>query len=208
MNSTESTSRPPRRDWLSFDRYDRIGLSALVGLVALGASAFWLALPLAAWRTGDPLPVPFFSEVEVPELAGTGLGHGPANYDLIIDDPTSMQRLLGLLPGLAYLALVLLACYLVLRITGDIGHGDPFQPHNVRRLRIMAVIAYLGWPIVTLAESFCRMAILTGSDLGTLSPRVQMTLPVLPVLFGLTLALIAEAFKSGSQLRDDTDGLV
>jgi hypothetical protein len=210
MNTSTPREAQPgtKRDWLAFDRSDRVGLALLMVLVALGAAVTWLVRPLVEWAGGDALAVPFFSKVEVPGLAGTGLGHRGGRYDLLVPDPTTGQRLLDLLPGLGYLAIVVVAGYLLLRIMGDIGRGDPFRPHNVRRLRGLAALVALGWPIVFFAELTCRFTILTGLDLGDLGPRAAFDLPVVPVLVGTTIALVAEAFKAGSRLRDDVDGLV
>lgn len=210
MNTSTPREAPQgaRRDWLAFDRSDRVGLALLMVLVALGAAVTWLVRPLVEWAGGDALAVPFFSKVDVPGLAGTGLGHRDAHYDLLVPDPTTRQRLLDLLPGLGYLAIVVVAGYLLLRIMGDIGRGDPFQPHNVRRLRGLAALLALGWPIVFFAELTCRFTILTELDLGDLGPRAVFDLPVVPVVVGTAIALVAEAFKAGSRLRDDVDGLV
>lgn len=210
MNTSTPREAPQsaRRDWLAFDRSDRVGLALLMVLVALGAAVTWLVRPLVEWAGGDALAVPFFSKVDVPGLAGTGLSHRDAHYDLLVQDPTTRQRLLDLLPGLGYLAIVLVAGYLLLRIMGDIGRGDPFQPHNVRRLRGLAALLALGWPIVFFAELTCRFTILTELDLGDLGPRAVFDLPVVPVVVGTAIALVAEAFKAGSRLRDDVDGLV
>ena len=210
MNASapRSAESGTRRDWLAFDRTDRVGPAALVVLVVLGAVGTWVLAPLAGWTSGDALRVPFFSEVEVPGLDGTGLGHRDAGYDLVVPDPTSGQRLLDLLPGLGYVVIVALAGYLVLRVMGDIGRGDPFRPANVRRLRMLAALLAFGWPVVFFAEMTCRFTILTGLDLGDLGPRAVIALPLPIMLVGVVIALVAEAFKAGSRLRDDVDGLV
>jgi hypothetical protein len=206
--TTPDTRRPGRRDRLAFDRSDRIGLVALLVAVVLGAAVTCLVVPVVSWVRGTALSVPFTSAVEVPGLDGTGLRWRAASYDLLVDDPSTRQRLLDLLPGLGYLAVVAAACWLVLRIIGDIGREDPFPPHNVRRLRVLAALLAFGWPVVFFAEATCRFTILTGLDLGDLGPRTSFTVPVLVVVAGVALALLAEAFKAGSRLRDDVEGLV
>jgi len=202
-------ARPTRdRDLLAWDRSDRIGLSLLLALVAVVSAGAWVVAPIVDWVGGRDLEVPFFSSVDVPGLAGTGLGHGSADYSLLLPDPSVRQRLLDLLPGLGYLAIVLVGAWLVLRVMTDIGRGDPFHPRNVRRLRIIGGLLAFGWPIVFFAELTCRFAILTGLDLGDLGPRAGFTIPVLPVIAGMVVALLAEAFKAGSRLRRDVEGLV
>lgn len=205
--STPGATGPgPKRDRLAFDRYDRGGLAALLGLISIGAVATTVAAPLAGWVQGRDLRVPYFSDIEVPALEGTGLGHGPGNYDLIIPDPTAIQRVLDLLPGLGWLVLVLAGCWIVLKVMGDIGRGDPFQPRNVRRLRGLAGLLVIGWPVLAGLEVLASFVITTGLDLGDLGQT--FTVPLLPMLVGLVVALLAEAFNAGSRLRDDVDGLV
>lgn len=198
----------PRRDWLAWDRSDRLGFALLLALVTIASVVGWVVGPIAAWVSGDDLRVPFFSRVEVPQLAETGLGHTSADYSLLVPDPTVKQRVLDLLPGLGYLAIITVAAWLLLRIMQDIGGGDPFRPRNVRRLRALAALLAFGWPVVFFAELTCRFTIVTGLDLGDLSPRVGFTLPVLPFVAGMVAALLGEAFKAGSRLRDDVAGLV
>ncbi|MEZ5094834.1 MAG: DUF2975 domain-containing protein [Nocardioides sp.] len=207
MPAPPSTARKGR-DWLTFDRYDRWGLAGLLGLISVGAVAAYVVAPLARWASGSGLRVPFFSEVDVPALEGTGLRHGLGDYHVVIPDPTAGQRLLDLLPGLGWLALALACCWLVLRVMGDIGRGDPFQPGNVRRLRLLAALLVLGWPVVASLEAMTAFAILAELDLEGVGPRAAFTFPLLPMLVGVVVALLAEAFKAGSRLRDDVDGLV
>lgn len=196
------------RDVFAFDRADRWSLAVVLGLVSIVAAVTTVVGPLAGWAKGEALRVPFFSEVDVPALSGTGLGHGLGEYDLIIPDPTTAQRLLDLVPGLAWLALVVAACWLVLRVMGDVGRADPFQLRNVRRLRQLAALLAIGWPVLWIAQATIAFAILTDLDLGDVGPRAMVTFPLLPVLVGLVVALLAEAFKAGIRLREDVDGLV
>lgn len=204
---TDGAAAPtPRRDVLAFDRYDRWGLAALLGLVAVGAVATTVVRPLVGWAQEGDVSVPLISDIEVPALDGTGLRHGPGDYDVIIQDPTVGQRVLDLLPGLGWLVLVVVGCWIVLKVMGDIGRGDPFQPRNVRRMRALAVLLVIGWPVLAALQAMASFAITTDLGLGDLGQT--FTFPFLPMLVGLVVALLAEAFKAGSRLRDDVDGLV
>lgn len=209
----ESTTSPggstrPTRDLLAWDRSDRIGLVVLLILVAVVAVGTWLVGPIVEWVRGGDLAVPFFSSVDVPGLAGSGLGHGEADYALLLPDPTTRERLLDLLPGLGYLAIVVVGAWLVVRVMTDISRGDLFHLRNVRRLRGIGALLAFGWPVVFFAELTCRFAILAELDLGDLGPRAAFTIPVLPVVAGMVVALLGEAFKAGNRLRDDVEGLV
>lgn len=197
-----------RRDLLAFDRADRVGMTVLLGLVGLGAVVGWLIGPILGWVRGWDLRVPFESAVEIPALAGSGVEHGEGAYDIVVADPSAGQRVLDLMPGFGLLVLTLVGSWLLYRLLRDVGSGDPFQRHNVLRLRVIAGLLVFGYPIVMLVESTTRLAILTGVDLGDLGPQTTFELPMPVMLTGLAVALVAEAFKTGARLRDDVDGLV
>lgn len=221
MNSTTSSSPTPsggrdatgeRRDWFRFDRADQWGLALLLALgVAVGVVA-WLLAPIIGWAQGDPLAVPFFSEVEVPGLAAAGIGHSEADYSLLLSDPSTGQRMFDLVPGVVYLLLVSAVAWLLLRVMLTIGRGEPFDPANVRRLRVLALVLMAGWTVAYFVEATCTFAILADVDLESAGveggPRAALTLPVVPFVTGLITAMVAEAFKAGTRLQDDVDGLV
>lgn len=206
MNTSSHPAR--RRDWLAFDRSDRFGLAALLGLVAVIAGLSQVVAPAMSWSRGESLTVPYLSEISVPQLDAAGVDHGEGVYELRVDDPTTGQRLLDIAPGILVLALTLMACWLVLRLMRDIGRGEAFTPRNVVRMRQLAGLLAFGVPIVGFARLSCNGAILGGLDLGGLPPAASFEIPWLAVVIGGCLALFAEAFKAGTALRDDVDGLV
>ncbi|MFN8079347.1 MAG: DUF2975 domain-containing protein [Kineosporiaceae bacterium] len=206
MNSPRSTSTP--KDRLAFDRWDRLGLTVSLAAVALVALAYTVIRPLLAWGRGEALSIPYLSAITVPQLDAVGTPYGEGRYDLHLADPTTGQRLIDLAPGLLLLALILTACWLVFRLMRDIGRGEPFAPRNVTRLRLLAAVLAFGVPVEFFARLSCTGALLSGIDLGSLSPAAQLDLPWLPVLAGVCVALLAEAFKTGARLRDDVDGLI
>jgi hypothetical protein len=202
-----STPRP-RRDPLAFDRSDRWGLIGLLVVVALAALWAWLVGPLLAWVRGDAIPLELTSEVSVPALEASGLRPGPATYEVLVRDPGVGQRLLGLAPGVLYLAIVLVTCWAVWRLMRSVAAGDPFQPANVTRLRAVAAALVLGTSVAFFLEMAARGALTTTIDSGDLSPGVWISVPCLPLVTGMVAALLAEAFKAGSRLREDVQGLV
>ena len=209
MDDTTAHETPGRnRDLLAFDRTDRWGLVALLALVAVAGIMAWVVAPVAAWLGGDGIALELLSPVVVPELDAAGVAHGPATYEVTLEHPTAGQRLLALAPGLLGAALVVAACWLVVRVMRGIAAGDPFEPRNVSRLRMVGALLAFGAPAVFFLEMVARGALLGSMDLGGLEPASLLSVPWEAVVAGMVVALLAEAFKAGSRLRDDVDGLV
>lgn len=200
--------RAPRKDLLAFDRSDRWGLTALLGLVMIVALGAWVVGPLVGWAGGGTLPVELLSPVTVPELDVAGLSHGLATYDVAVVDPGAGQRLLAMVPGLLWLALVATACWVVLGLMRSIAGGEPFATANVRRLRVLAAVLVLGVPVGFFLDMAVRGALLAQLDLGGLSAGFSLDFPWLATVGGMVVALLAEAFRAGSRLREDVEGLV
>ena len=198
----------PRRDLLAFDRSDYWGLGGLLVLVSVAALGAWLVGPLLAWAAGDAIPLELMSPVAVLELDAAGIRHGLATYDVRIDDPTTGQRLLGLAPGILYVAIVVAVCWLVWRLMRSIASGDPFHPSNVTRLRLVAGLLIVGTAVAFFVEMATRGALTGILDTGDLDPAFSLSLPWLAMVTGMVVALLAEAFRAGSRLRDDVEGLV
>ncbi len=199
---------PRRKDWFAFDRWDRAGLTGLLGLTVLATAVAQVIGPIIGWMRGDALRVPFTSAITVPELDAAGQAYSGGSYDLVVADPTTTQRLLDLVPGVLLLAIVAAICWLTLRLLRDIGAGEPFSPGNVTRLRAIAGLLLIGVPVHFFTRLPLNGAILGGLDLGTLPPAAWMELPWLPFVLGMCVALVAEAFKTGARLREDSEGLI
>lgn len=202
------TSTNDGNRWLTFDRSDRIGLVIMLWLVAVAAVGTLVVAPLVAWVRGATLPVPLLSEIVVPELDSAGLGHSLAGYDVLLENPSVGQRLLVLVPGLALAAVVVACVVLCLRVVRAIGSGDPFATGQVGRLRAIAALLAFGVPVIELGRAALSGLVLSPVDLGGLDPVIELTIPWLPIVVGLCVALVAEAFRAGAALREDVEGLV
>lgn len=198
----------PERDVLAFDRSDRWGLVGLLLAVSLAACWAWLVSPVVAWAEGEAIPLELTSRVSVPELDAAGLRHGLATYDVLLDDPTPGQRLLALAPGILHLVIVVAVCWLVWGLLRSVGAGDPFQPRNVTRLRLVAALLVLGTAVAFFLEMSTRGALTATLGTVDLEPAVFLGLPWMPMVAGMVVALLAEAFRTGSRLRDDVEGLI
>lgn len=197
-----------RKDWLEFDRSDRVTLMGLLGLAVLATAVAQVIGPIIGWMRGDALRVSFTSPITVPELDAVGQAYSDASYDLVVADPTTSQRLFDLVPGVLLLAIVAVICWSTLRLLRDIGAGEPFSPRNVRRLRTIAGLLLIGVPVHFFTRLPLDGAILSSLDLGTLPAAAWIELPWLPFVLGMCVALVAEAFKTGARLREDSEGLI
>lgn len=210
MDESPTTPDRPtrRRDWMAFDRTDRWGLAILLGLVVVAAAVVDVVLPLLRWGAGDGIPLPFLSTVTVPELDAAGTSYGVASYDVTLADPSPAQRVLDLLPGLLTFGLIAAGCWLIIAVMATIASGDPFVAANVRRLRLLAALLLIGPMVVLFVDLPVHGALLGSMDLGGLDPAVSLELAWPSFIAGMVVALLAEAFKAGSRLRDDVEGLV
>ena len=206
--SGRAGSEAPRRDLLAFDRFDRWGLVFLLGAVALGSILYGVVEPVADWVTGAPLTPLADTAVTVPPLDAAGIGYGPASYAVDAVDPSAGQRLLALVPGLLMAVLVVLSCWCVVLLLRTVASGDPFDPVNVTRLRIIAGALVLGVPVASVLQVVSDATVLGSLDVAGLDTTFTLEIPWVPMLAGLVVAMLAEAFKAGSRLRADVDGLV
>ncbi len=197
-----------RRDVLEFDRFDRWGLIFLLGAVALGSILAGVVEPVADWVNGAPLTPLADTAVTVPQLDAAGIGYGQATYAVDAVDPSVGQRLLALAPGLLMAVLVVLSCWCVVLLLRTVASGDPFDPVNVIRLRIIAGALVLGAPVAYVLQVVSDAMVLTSLDVAGLDTTFTVEIPWVPMLAGLVVAMVAEAFKAGSRLRADVDGLV
>ena len=200
--------REPRRDLLAFDRTDRRGLVALLGLLALGALLVWVVAPLRDWLAGAGIPLALVSPVSVPELDAAGVDHGLA----ITTTCSSLTRPpdSGSSPwrqGLLAAALLLVGCWFVLRVMRASPrvtlrtaqrHPPAGRRGDPRDRRPRGLLPRHG--------GARRPARLDGPR--GWSRRLFLSIPWQAVVAGMVVALLAEAFRAGSRLRDDVAGLV
>lgn len=133
----------------------------------------------------------------------------PARTDRMAFD--SWDR--AVLRALIILGVVISVGYALVRPAWDWARGNPLRvPYsgevNVTRLRLIAFAIVLGWSTAGVTAAFVTLPILGATDIGDLPLVSTWMMPVLPLGIGMVVALLAEAFKIGAELRDDVDGLV
>lgn len=109
---------------------------------------------------------------------------------------------------------LLLACLagaglLLWRTLGTIRAGAPFDGANVRRLRVIGLLAVVGGLGGQVLDAFARFALLDAAGLATASPILtSASLDLTWAFNGLVALAFAEAFAVGRRLSDDVAGLV
>lgn len=197
-----------KRDLLEFDRSDRIGLRLTLWTVVAGYFVTGVASPVRSWLTGSELAVDLLSKVSIAELDRVGTGYGPAHVSLVVASPQTLDYVLALLPGLLDTALAVAFALVLQRVMSAIASGEAFEPRQVGRLRWLAAILIFGSCVHLFLTMATSGAILGRQSLGDLSPGMALSIPWLPFMMGLVLAMLAEAFTTGRRLRDDVEGLI
>ena len=119
-----------------------------------------------------------------------------------------LQQRLGLVGSEVLTGLVSLAVLvLLLGLVRSLRQGDPFVAANARRLYAMAAAVGIGGQLAVLLHTWGRLAVLRH-------PRVEpyvvedFTFSYLPALGGLGIAVAAEVFRRGTELRREVEALV
>ena len=165
--------------------------------------------------TMDPTRVRIETDPALPSLVGRGEvspGDGveldlPTRTTVSVYDP-DLRQLLGLVGSEVLEGLVTLAVLaLLLLLVRSLRRGDPFVPANARRLYAIAAAVGLGGQAAVLLEAWGRQGVL---EHPLVAPYVfpDSSLTFVPVLAGLGIAVAAEVFRQGAELREEVEGLV
>lgn len=194
-----------QRDVMAFDKADRVGLRALLWLAAAAVTIGYVVVPISQWLTDGPVHISFSGDATSRDLSPGLRVEQPGDLTLAVADPTTVDRVLSLLPGAVVLAATAIVVTLLLRMLRDLADGDPFRGRNVTRSRVIALAVGVGGLLTALLSSVVDAALLARH-----SDEAQLTfhLPVWPLITMLLVAAVAQVFASGSALRHDVAGLV
>ena len=112
-------------------------------------------------------------------------------------------------PVLGLLTLAI-AAVLFWRFLQAIGAGDPFRSSNATMLTRLAAVVGLGPNAVEVADHLTSIAVRHHLELAGPGSPVQSVLQVQigPLLMAAVLLIVADAFRAGSRMRAELDGLV
>jgi hypothetical protein len=126
---------------------------------------------------------------------------------VVITDPSLLDQVLYRVDGVLGPAVAIGALVLLLLVVRAARRGDPFQPANVRRLRLLALVVGAGGFVASMASDLIRNELLLRSAAQDyVNPRFVLALT--PVVMGFLILALAEVFAHGARLREDVAGLV
>lgn len=203
-------------------------LEVLLVVVAIAAIVFEI-LPLALGPagvgvTGDPsgaltvdarLDTPVIVP-DAPRLDGTirtgASSHpaeltGPYSATVRLLDPTPLDRTVYVVSRASAPLLGLVIIWLFLGVARAIREGDPFTGASVRRLTLLAGTVTAGGIGVNLIWEMADNLLISRTILSSVI-ALDYTLSFIPLVAGAAIAALAGAFRHGSRLREDVEGLV
>ena len=199
-----------KRDWLVFSHLDYLITKIVLGIAVVGSVLFGLGGPIRDAVTNAPLPVSYSTKVTSGIPLPRGATHdGDATVELMLTDATLSERLTQALPELLIAAMTIAVALLLYQLLRDTQAGEPFTRRNVWRISTTALIVGIGGMPVQFVQGVADNMIQTSGripDQG--DPSFVFTFGPLPLVAGIVIALIGEAFRRGVQLRDDVEGLV
>ena len=131
-------------------------------------------------------------------VANPTLLDATAAADLKAQGLSGPSLIIGLAAASLYMALVLVIVGRLRRIFATLTAGDPFQPENIRRLRVIGVmLAVLEIGRYPLAALYAWLAPQEAGAHASLNPTAWFAVLV---VFGL-----AEVFREGARLRREAE---
>ncbi|WP_030679066.1 DUF2975 domain-containing protein, partial [Streptomyces rimosus] len=132
---------------------------------------------------------------------------GSDRAELAFADPGLGQRLLLALPVVVGGLLLVVVLAVLLRMARTFRDRDFFVPENTRRLTVIAVALMLLGVLVPLLYMTTTNLLVRGEPMAAAVAPAQ-DYAILPVFLAALAAAAAAAFRSGTRLRADTEGLV
>lgn len=132
---------------------------------------------------------------------------GTHQVEITFAHPDVQQRVLPALPEIAGSLQLILILGLLLRMARTLREGDVFVPANARRLHTAAAAIVAMGVLGPLADAVTTSLLIGDAVVDSVVPFTY-TLSAEPILLALLVAALAEVFRRGARLREDTEGLV
>jgi hypothetical protein len=131
---------------------------------------------------------------------------GPFSGQVGFPGPSAAQRLLWVSWRAAPSLLLAAALWIVLLIVRSVRDADPFTQTNARRLRLLAVVV-AGGTLVSVLGAFLRRWLLDSSGAGNMVAR-DWSFSWLPLVVGLAVAVLAQVWSRGVEMRGELEDVV
>ena len=188
-------------------------LEVVLGLALGLAGLFGVLLPLLGVTgpidSGRARDVTIEAVTRVPTAVSSGPVRlrGTHRAEIALAHPDVQQRILLALPDLFYGALLILVLALFLRMARTLRVGDVFVPENARRLQVIAAAIMALGVFGPAVDAITTHLLISGTNVSPAVPFAY-TVSAAPLVLGLLVAALAEVFRQGTRLREDTEGLV
>lgn len=195
-----------------FDRVDFLFTKALLILVAVAVPVFALGVPLGRWLSGRSLTweLEGVGATTVPDRLVPGAGvslTGSETVAVRIEEAGAGPWLVSLVPGLLISLAVVLGVWLTLRLVRSIEQRRPFVQASAHALRWVGALLLLAPVLVGLGTGIAD-AVIAERALQDDVFSLTLSIAFLPVLAGLLVLAVGEAFAQGVRLQEDVEGLV
>jgi hypothetical protein len=199
---------------MGFARWGRTDTRVLTGMLGVAfviEAVMGLVVPLL--HVAGALDVVSIRDVRVTDV-GTDLAEAgdiklsvSESATLEVADPSLGERVLLDLPAVFDAVLILLGIYWLFLVARTLGAGDPFAPRNPFRLFGIAALITVGTFADSLLTGITTHQLVAGTSLAEHVP-FSVNFSFLPLAVAVLIAAVAEAFRIGVRLREDTEGLV
>ena len=172
----------------------------------------WFLVPLLTWRNGDALS--WDGETDHSRVApGLRTVRGAAAYwegqvHVEIYHPSAGLRLLSWLPEAIVAVAVIVTGFLLLRLLYETQAGRPFFASSASRLRAISLVVGVAAVAVPISWSVANRAILEAAARGQTGGHVHFAQMATWLVVALVVRVVAEAFRIGTRLQEDVEGLV
>ncbi|MBZ4320149.1 DUF2975 domain-containing protein [Streptomyces huiliensis] len=189
-------------------------LELAAGLGVLLVGLFKVVFPLLG-VTGPLPPLADTRTVSVaaPATASDAAASGPVTLrgtgraELVFHDPDFGDRLLLALPGVTGALLLVVVFYELLLMARTFHAADFFAPRNARHLLVIAGALLLIGTVPPALDVLTTHLLVDGTPVEP-TVRTPYAMSTAAILGALLTAAAAAAFRRGTRLREDTEGLV
>lgn len=193
-------------------------MTALMGLIGLAivVASTVLILSSSGVLSGDSrvnvsVPVQFELDEDAYSLYSPALGPGAitdAKADLSFNQPVDFPVVAGL--ALAFLVLLVgfiavFTLYQMRQIFGSMADGAPFIRENVWRIRVVGIVVMTVDVLLSLLHVTISNLVVSGMEMDGVQLLSRFTLSLEPILAGLIIVALAEVFRYGAELKEETD---